>query len=544
MAHLASRDELELIDGVENIGNLAELRILLDAVNRRRKQVLFVTATGRNIVELRKAMVRLLSVEATGLFSVVSFKTHRSPIVDKLFNWAFVPEWDRQGELASSVGQRELAGHPLLTPEEDCKYRESLDLGLFEIKKVAHSIRDIGTVFLDDVYTLGLIPLLRKESPNLRIFWVNHRYIAECSSIAKTFLLNCTRHATGFLGWSEVTFPPELRAKVTVMALGGINPFDLTNSHLDAQYVEYVMAKHRISPERPRILQLGRLVLVKDFFLTLRAFSRLRQMCARKNCAVVMPQLICAFPLGTETQEGASENLSRYLDHLVAEKLLERDDVALVGLSLPGTDQVPSVRDIKNAQEFIRRMSVRHQNDYGASLLRTTESLDTSERLSQTDVNHLEVNALQTMAHVGVHCSLLEAFGMVITEQLWKGIPTIASTAGGIPAQYPTRELREFFLIRIDCEYENGVREAHRRISNQRYDAANQIFAQLGGFDPAEALAQRMFDSLALTSEERRTKVQALKDHVRQNYLVLSSLVQTVRLCLSDVDVRTPTPSV
>jgi trehalose synthase len=47
----------------------------------------------------------------------------------------------------------------------------------------------------------------------------------------------------------------------------------------------------------------------------------------------------------------------------------------------------------------------------------------------------LEINALQRASTLIVQKSLKEGFGLTVTEGLWKGKPTIASSVGGIPLQ-------------------------------------------------------------------------------------------------------------
>jgi trehalose synthase len=47
----------------------------------------------------------------------------------------------------------------------------------------------------------------------------------------------------------------------------------------------------------------------------------------------------------------------------------------------------------------------------------------------------LEINALQRASTIVVQKSIKEGFGLTVTEALWKGKPTIAGNAGGIPNQ-------------------------------------------------------------------------------------------------------------
>ncbi|MBC7120097.1 MAG: glycosyltransferase [Candidatus Methanosuratus sp.] len=56
--------------------------------------------------------------------------------------------------------------------------------------------------------------------------------------------------------------------------------------------------------------------------------------------------------------------------------------------------------------------------------------------LSNLDgVGDLEVNAFQRAFSVALQLSKREGFGLTVTEALWKGVPVVATRAGGIPLQ-------------------------------------------------------------------------------------------------------------
>ena len=55
--------------------------------------------------------------------------------------------------------------------------------------------------------------------------------------------------------------------------------------------------------------------------------------------------------------------------------------------------------------------------------------------MDDVDENALIVNALQRHASIVVQKSLVEGFGLTVTEALWKGRPVIASAVGGIQDQ-------------------------------------------------------------------------------------------------------------
>ena len=55
--------------------------------------------------------------------------------------------------------------------------------------------------------------------------------------------------------------------------------------------------------------------------------------------------------------------------------------------------------------------------------------------MDDVDENAIIVNALQRHAAVVVQKSLVEGFGLTVTEAMWKGRPVVASKVGGIQDQ-------------------------------------------------------------------------------------------------------------
>ena len=112
-------------------------------------------------------------------------------------------------------------------------------------------------------------------------------------------------------------------------------------------------------------------------------------------------------------------------------------------------------------------------------------------------MNHLEVNALQTIADLGIHVSMYESFGVVITELLWKGKPVIASTAGGIPEQYPDG-LKKKYLINIRQEYKEKLLKIYEEGAKGKY-AVDGILGKKN--DPARKLSKKMLRFFNLSSQ-------------------------------------------
>jgi trehalose synthase len=107
-------------------------------------------------------------------------------------------------------------------------------------------------------------------------------------------------------------------------------------------------------------------------------------------------------------------------------------------------------------------------------------------------VHDLEVNAFQRASQVVLQMSTREGFGLTVAEALWKGVPVVGRKVGGIPLQI------------IDGE--NGFL-----------------------VDTVEQAAERTL--CLLKNQEMATQMGINgKEHVRQNFLIISQLRDNLRL--------------
>src|SRR5215469_5991092 len=79
----------------------------------------------------------------------------------------------------------------------------------------------------------------------------------------------------------------------------------------------------------------------------------------------------------------------------------------------------------------------------------------------------LEINALQRASTVIVQKSLKEGFGLTVTEGLWKGKPTIASSVGGIPTQVIDRLTGALVHSVEGCAYQIRYLLTHSEFGSQ-----------------------------------------------------------------------------
>ena len=95
--------------------------------------------------------------------------------------------------------------------------------------------------------------------------------------------------------------------------------------------------------------------------------------------------------------------------------------------------------------------------------------------MDDADENAIIVNALQRRAEVVVQKSLVEGFGLTVTEPMWKARPVVASAVGGIPDQIV--DGRDGLLVRDPSDLAELARLlnkllADKALANQLGDAA------------------------------------------------------------------------
>jgi len=96
-------------------------------------------------------------------------------------------------------------------------------------------------------------------------------------------------------------------------------------------------------------------------------------------------------------------------------------------------------RKVRDVQLLLIGVSA-HDDPEGEEWYRKTLDYADADRdthiLTNNDgVGDLEVNALQRSLTVALQLSIREGFGLTVTEALWKGVPVVATKAGGIPLQ-------------------------------------------------------------------------------------------------------------
>ena len=106
--------------------------------------------------------------------------------------------------------------------------------------------------------------------------------------------------------------------------------------------------------------------------------------------------------------------------------------------------------------------------------------------MDDADENALIVNALQRHATVVVQKSLVEGFGLTVTEAMWKARPVVASRVGGIQDQIT--DGRDGLLVEDPCDVDEFVRALRRPLVD------NELADRLGAAAHARVLAEFLGD--------------------------------------------------
>jgi trehalose synthase len=106
--------------------------------------------------------------------------------------------------------------------------------------------------------------------------------------------------------------------------------------------------------------------------------------------------------------------------------------------------------------------------------------------MDDVDENAIIVNALQRHAYLVVQKSLVEGFGLTVTEAMWKSRPVIASRVGGIQDQIVDE--RDGLLLADPCDLDAAA-VAMARVLDDR-----ELAARLGAAARARVYDQFLGD--------------------------------------------------
>lgn len=168
--------------------------------------------------------------------------------------------------------------------------------------------------------------------------------------------------------------PHDLRMSSLALIPPAIDPFGTKNLELPREICRHVVANAGLDLNRPILLQVSRFDPWKDPLGVIEAYQMVKQQ-------IPEVQLVLVGVLAGDDPQGWS-----ILDSV--NQVAERDPDLFVFTNLNGA-------------------------------------------------GNMEVNAFQRVADIVIQKSLKEAFGLVVSEALWKGAPMVAGRTGGIPMQFP-----------------------------------------------------------------------------------------------------------
>ncbi|NQT22501.1 MAG: nucleoside monophosphate kinase [Candidatus Omnitrophica bacterium] len=469
-----STDDIVAMDNVGDKKSLRLARSLLAELGGKKKtSVAFISPTdqGGGIAEVRYWLTAILGSDALDIpVKWISLIRHENP--------------DYSGISGASIKSEKKDTHKRAMAQNI----EGIDLTGYRY------------VFVDDCYTLGLIPLIRKRYPNIKIIWVQHA--SNAKRLKFEFARHNLTHADLAIAWKKSFLPNDLDIPMIEMPVGGIDPIGYKSCEISQRMIAATLEKYNMDcdrEKRPLLIEVARFNTSKDHLASITAFRLFKKHLEKTN-SVVKPQLaILGIPMAKSDWKLYNE-LKAYVDNL------GDPDIHIVAMANRNieltTDQEAAIKDM----------------DFDP------------DRLSGIDLNALEINAFQRAAVLALHPASGEAFGLSITEALWKKTPVLATKVGGIPLQV----LDEDMLIKYN---ETGKSESYSLLRNGNFEDLTPALEQ-------REMSREMANRIIRYWEKRNTKDaiqkrEAEKRNIQQQYMMLQAATNTLLLMwLLDAEAR------
>ena len=310
-----------------------------------------------------------------------------------------------------------LHGHPgdggSLGPAEQEAYEEILE-------DSAHHLTDLikpnDVVFLHDPQTAGLIPAV-KAAGGITI-WRCHiglEVANEHVDEAVRFLAPYVEQADGFVFSRGAYLWPQLPADRAHLMAPAIDAFSPKNQDLDDETVSAILGVIGLSGEKPA--EAPHFIRSDGSDGIVEHSSQVTQTEQLPEDATLIAQISRWDVL--KDHEGLLECFAEYLPDTDAH-------LALIGPSSEGVADDPEGPAVQ------------------ARIMEAWEALPDDLRkrvhivalaMDDFDENGAMVNAIQRRADIIVQKSLVEGFGLTVSEAMWKAKPVVASAAGGIKDQ-------------------------------------------------------------------------------------------------------------
>ncbi len=384
-------------------------------IKEKNIKILFInsTAAGGGVSLMRHALIRLSSLLKIDLkWHVLKGSTEIFNITKKKIH-----------NVLHGIAKPDV----FLTDLDKAKYNKWIKECFKNIKDL---LKDINVVVVDDPQPSGLIPLIKKEYPGIKVLYRSHIQIysklinnnVKQNKNTWNFVWNNAKEADLFIAHPVKEFVPKdvdrkkvLYFPATTDRLDGLNKnithenkkyyFQLFNSILEKSGFKYLNLK------RPYIIQVARFDPSKGILDVVESYWKLRKIMIEKGVKLKnIPQLVIAGNGATDDPESVPI-YQELIQHINTDSFKHiKDDIKVA--CLPHNDQL--------------------------------------------------LNVLLGGAKIALQLSHREGFEIKVTEALMKGVPVIAYKTGGIPLQIldgktgyliqkgKTKEVAEKILLLLD----------------------------------------------------------------------------------------------
>lgn len=304
-----------------------------------------------------------------------------------------------------------------LEDAQDRHYREVLQRNL---EACRDKIRPADIVLLHDPQTAGLVDGLRETGA--AVVWRCHVGKDEANSqtdLAWDFLQPHLRAADAFI-FSRATYPPPWMDRERLWIIPpSIDPFSAKNEDLDPATVQAVLGRIGLINSPP----VNGPIRYRNWDGSVSTVRERKPLLPRELAPGPGDRLVVQVSRWDRLKDmaGVLEGLAGRISDFP-------DDVHLM---LVGPD-VSGVSDDPEGAEVLaecRALWAQYPEDTRRRIHLVCLPMDSVAE------NALMVNALQRHAHVVVQKSLVEGFGLTVTEAMWKSRPVVASAVGGIRDQ-------------------------------------------------------------------------------------------------------------
>ncbi|MFA5363091.1 MAG: pantetheine-phosphate adenylyltransferase, partial [Candidatus Omnitrophota bacterium] len=470
-----SAEQMRKLDSYERRNSLSVAKGIAERLKRnnggRMPNVAFLTPTGKGggVSVLLKDIAEVMCSGEIGIYGKwISTVRHEN-----------IDYWGASGKF-----QQSLMGSVIDVSEDDLAHLSEA----MADNVAGMDLSGYDYIFMHEPYTLGMIPLIRRKYPEIKIIWFNHGDLSPAGATGRRLMRQYLSDAdASIFSWMQEYIPQGDVGSPVVFMIHGINQENAKNVPVGRSFEKAVAEKYGIDITRPVILHVGRYNLSKDPLRSIAAYLSIKSAMAKKSQPA--PQLVLTGIPISPSDWNLFHNLQMFA------RFINDPDIHIIAADNAVT-------------EF---------NDAESESLRAL-GWD-PEKLDSWDKSDLELNALQRLASVGIHPARNEGFGLVISEALVKGTSVVASNLGGIPTQITDKR----FLVDIpkSADYDSI------RISQGNFSV---LLDMLKSDATAEVFAIKVLSVLNMDRQEKKRLEDETAGFISSEYSILRSLIGHLEL--------------